>query len=309
MLLFFIGITAFIICGWGIYGWGRSIWIKKMVNTMIVNTGVIKDSIQVEAVVFYEEELIFSNHFGVLQLDVKEGQRVRKDEAMGRIVNPGLSSPRKENILLVPQTGVVSFVIDGMEGIFTPEKWGNLDFCQLNLPEKINMLDYNHHWVDKDVPVARIINNLSNTFLGLDFKLNQLSDEQIEELSEEGNKFNVQISDNKEIVELSIVSVQKDAERIRVLGKLSNFREDLIYQRKIPVEVIVQHFSGLVVPREALVYQEGSPGLYVLYKGCVQWKAIEINEELHDKVIVEGLSEGAEVIINPQRVNHQTRIY
>ena len=297
--------TAFLI--WGAIGWGRSFLIKKSVKTTVVSTGLLQQTVPVDAIVLTAEELVIANVSGLFHPVAVEGQRIRKGEIIGKLVSSEMAMSRTETVVVAPCTGLVSFQLDGLEGFLTREKWEQLDLGQL-VESKGKHSVQQGNWIEAGKPLARIVDNLANTNLGLELLVQDLPLELKDDQIKAGDTLRLKLPDVEEN-KVKVVSVQRDASRIRIIVELPKFREDMLYHRQVPVELITQCWTGFVLPREVLVFQQEGPGVYILRKGWTRWKSVEVVGELNNEVVLTGLNEGEIVVLNPSLVREGLRLH
>ena len=293
---------------WGGVRWSRSLLITKLAQTTVVNTGVLQATLPVEAMVLCNEALITSSIGGVFYPGVNEGQRVRKGEILGKMSSSVVTLPRTESYIVSPYTGLVCYHLDGWEGLLTEEKYFSFDW------ERLDQLDtgtrtHTGKWVEPGVTLARVVNNLTNTTLGIEVLTSELSPDQINEALKVGKVLSIRLSNAPEAVKLKIKAIQKDAERIRIIAEFADFREDLLHQRKVSGDLILQSWTGFVIPHQFLVYREEVPGLFILRKGWIEWKPVEVVGAMEKQMVVKGLKEGEVIVTNPRLVEEGIRLY
>ena len=105
--------------------------------------------------------------------------------------------------------------------------------------------------------MARIVDNLANTNLGLELLVQDLPLELKDDQIKAGDTLRLKLLDVEEN-KVKVVSVQRDASRIRIIVELPKFRDDMLYHRQVPVELITQCWTGLF-SWEVLVFQQEGP--------------------------------------------------
>jgi putative membrane fusion protein len=279
-----------------------------MAETVTVNSGMLLNAADTEALILIgSENVITADIAGIFMPAVEEGQRVRKGEVIGGLISSAISAVDQGRPLLAQSTGLVCFHIDGNEGLMTRDNWEQLDLAQLPQKDPGQTVPLGN-WVDAGRPLAKILDNLSNPMLGLEFGKKTIADTPGLEAVEVGQTLRVKLLD-KEPQTVKVVSIQQDAEKIRMAVQLDGFREDLIHLRRTPATLIVNQWKGFIVPREALVMREGVPGLYLLRKGWTRWKSVELVGETETQIVVKGLEEGDIVVTNPGLVKEGVRLH
>ena len=306
ILILVLGVALLLL--WGLFRWGKATVIRNMAETVTVNSGMLLNTADTEALVLIgSESLITANAAGIFIPAVKEGQRVRKGEIIGRLTSSAVSAVDRREPLLALSTGLVCFHIDGNEGLMTRDSWEQLDLAQL--PQKIlGQTVPSGNWVEAGRPLAKILDNLSNPMLGLEFSKKTVTDTPGLEAVEAGQTLRIKLLD-KDPQTVKVVSVQQDAEKIKMAVQLDGFREDLIHLRRTPATLIVNQWKGFIVPREALVIREDVPGLYLLRKGWTRWNSVELVGETKTQIVVKGLEEGDVVVTNPGLIKEGVRLY
>ncbi len=144
-----------------------------------------------------------------------------------------------------PVSGIVSYKIDGLENILTTN-----DFTTLN-KEKLEKLNLK---TGKIVPSSEDSGKIIDNF-GCYIATILKSKEAVE--SKVGNKIKIRLPDNEEIeTTISYKNEEKDGSVLLVL-KLDKLTQDLVNYRKIIFDIIWWNDSGLKVPNQAIVEDNG----------------------------------------------------
>lgn len=144
-----------------------------------------------------------------------------------------------------PMSGIVSYRVDGLEDVITPENFGTLNKEVLeNLDLKTGQITATSE------EKGKIINNF-NCYIGV-----IMSSERAKQ-AEEGDKVSIRLSDKKEIDATIEYINKKDENNIVVVLEVNKVEEELLNYRKISFDFIWWSDSGLKVPNRAIVEQSG----------------------------------------------------
>lgn len=141
-------------------------------------------------------------------------------------------------------TGVISYRIDGLEEILTPNNFENLSEKSL---KNLNLIT-GQKVVESDNQV-KIINNFE-CYIAIYTK-----SEEAKKIEKE-DKINIRVSNLEE--QIAEVVYVKDDDDIRIIVlKINAGVENLINYRKVSVDVIWWEKEGLKAPKSAIIYENG----------------------------------------------------
>ncbi|OWZ84142.1 HlyD family efflux transporter periplasmic adaptor subunit [Natranaerobius trueperi] len=214
------------------------------------------------------------------------------DSNYQELVNPDieLGNTDESTKINAPKPGIISFFIDGLE-----EK---LDKESIT-PEKINQYkgQYEEYLQDYEVAVARaplfkmvdnhrweamvIVNSSKLSYFDegksvpTEFHFNQ------------GDTLTGKVLDVKEHDDYGIVNLEFRREI-----------EDFWETRFTEVNLVKNTRTGFKIPESALTEKDGQTGVYLIKRGIVRFKSIEIIDELKadDYVLADGLDEGSLIV-------------
>lgn len=143
--------------------------------------------------------------------------------------------------IVAPESGIVSYRVDGLENILIPEDIENLTPKVLkNINIRTGQL------VSSNKESGKIIDNFECYIASI------MNSELVEENAEEDKKVTLRLSSQEEIPATIYKIIEKDNEKI-VVFKINNFVEKLINYRKISFDVIWWSDEGLKVPNSAII--------------------------------------------------------
>lgn len=140
-----------------------------------------------------------------------------------------------------PESGVLSYRIDNLEGVLTTDDFGKLS------EEMLNNLDIKTgQLVETSTESAKIVNNFECYIASV------MDSEEAKE-AEVGDEVKLQLLNSEEIpAEIAYISSEPNDSRI-IVFKITNGVEDLIGYRKITFDVIWWSATGLKVPNSSVV--------------------------------------------------------
>lgn len=165
-----------------------------------------------------------------------------------------------------PISGVVSYKVDGLEETLTPENFGALSKEYLeNLDLKTGKM------VATNEECGKVINNF-------ECYIATVSNSEEAKQAEVEDKVKVRLSNNEEVT-AEITNIIKEDDDIVLILKLAKQVEELINYRKISFELIWWSSTGLKVPNQAIVEQDGLN--YVVRNRAGYLKKILVNVTKH----------------------------
>ena len=140
-----------------------------------------------------------------------------------------------------PESGVLSYRIDNLEGVLTTDDFGKLS------EEMLNNLDIKTgQLVETSTESAKIVNNF-------ECYIASVMDSAEAKEAEVGDEVKLQLLNSEEIpAEIAYISSEPNDSRI-IVFKITNGVEDLIGYRKITFDVIWWSATGLKVPNSSVV--------------------------------------------------------
>lgn len=144
--------------------------------------------------------------------------------------------------ITAPESGMVSYKVDGLEKVLTPNDFSTLnkDFLEgLNL--KTGQV------IATNSESGKIVNNY------ICYIATILPQEKVHDIKQD-SKVTIRLSSSKE-VEAKVVFYQEQGENVLAVFQISQAVEELINYRKISFDIIYWSFSGLKVPNSAIIQE------------------------------------------------------
>ena len=277
-----------------------------MIKTTIIGKKTVENVVTPYGMVTYDSYTIASPLSGQGSPIIEEGVRVRKNEAVFRVtaVEGSAMQGETEKIMYAPLAGLVSYHVDGYEDIKTLEEARGLDLKAIYKAQEDKVWD---SVAAAGTNYAKIINSFDDIFIYLDCESNSYTQTFEPDLKIRIRFPEINYSTICRIVEAKPVFAD-DAEHIWVKADLGTADQAVFGQRVWQVELPYDVARVIEIDKEAVVYQNGQPGVYVLEKGFAYWKAINITEERENTYIVEDMAEGTEIVTTPKLVGEGERV-
>lgn len=207
------------------------------------------------------------------------------------------SAKSSASALAAPTSGYFSSAMDGFEQQLTPEL---LDGCTLQDYERISELTPSL----PENALCKLIT--SNTWYYL-----TVAETSAMEGYKVGSHLDVRFSydiDEALSMQISYLGPDEGGKCVLVL-KCDTYVSSTIMQRKQSAQIIFNSYAGLRVPKSALYFNDGKPGVYVLEGARAAWKSVELirdNGETYlvklDKSDTNNLWPGDEIIITDEKL-------
>lgn len=167
--------------------------------------------------------------------------------------------------------GVISYRVDGLEDKLTPEKFNEITERYLN---------------DLDLRTGKIVTTSDECGKIIDnFKcyMAVTMNSKNSKTAQVGNSVELRVND--EIYKAKIIQINEESGKRTIIFQMNSMTEDLINHRKVVVDVIWWNGSGLKVPKQALIQENGL--YYVIRnKAGVQTKLLVKVERQTDKFAI-----------------------
>ncbi|MDW7675902.1 MAG: HlyD family efflux transporter periplasmic adaptor subunit, partial [Bacillota bacterium] len=197
-------------------------------------------------------------------------------------------------VIKAPVAGLVSYQIDGLEKILTINNYDQLDWSKLPNQERDLVPSLANHF-DRGQPVAKIINNLVPMKLYI-----TLPEPDIDISIGDALKFKIG-DESLELIQGKVIAVEGNLNSRGVLLTLDSFVEEFLNVRQLDLELVLEHYSGLIVEKEALLYENNEPGLMIANRdNTYKWQPVEIIGQIDNKVAISGLAKNTKYISNPR---------
>lgn len=190
-------------------------------------------------------------------------------------------SKDNSSVYTAEKSGIMSKSIDGYESKLTIDKLDSYKPKDVEIKEvKVKTIKDNQG-VDKGSPIFKILED-QEWFIMAYIKDNNLGDKKV------GDAVSLSIDSEEEKIEGNIYKLEKNNKDTFLIIKLDKYLHELYKKRSINLNITKDTFTGLEVPKEAIVDKDGKLGVYIKdISGVVKFREVRIVKNIKDKSIVE----------------------
>ncbi|MBT9173726.1 MAG: hypothetical protein DDT21_02131 [Syntrophomonadaceae bacterium] len=281
-----------------LYSLTHNLIASRFVQVTLAGEGVVQNNITVSGVFVRDEQMVAAPVTGRLTWLVKEGTRLSAGTPVAE-----LASGEQVVTVSAPGAGVVALWLDGLEGALQPQEFIEIDLAGLLQQPPSKQQFGNGELVKQDSMLFKIVDNYRCLFLFAlpyaEYRTTGLADSQMLNFTfESGQK-----------MAGSLVSYHKDKKgKVTVVAELAPDISARLPGRFASAELLGSETKGITVPASALVQKEGGSGIYTLVEATVRFRSVEVKAAGKEKAVVDGLSEGTTVIVNPWLVREGQRL-
>ncbi|RKD34327.1 hypothetical protein BET03_00400 [Thermohalobacter berrensis] len=179
------------------------------------------------------------------------------------------------------RTGILSYTIDGLEAIYSVKNISKFTANDYKIIErKIKNLKSQTR-VNIGNPIYKIINNYEWYIL---VKLK--NNESIDTLKE-GKDVYIEVLKYNERIKAKVTRIIKDKQETLIFFKLNSHLYKFYNERYVDVNIIIDEYEGLKIPKSAIVKRNGIKGVYTRnISDIVKFRPIEIIGESGEYAVV-----------------------
>ncbi|MCQ2552464.1 MAG: hypothetical protein MJ148_03845 [Clostridia bacterium] len=245
----------------------------SLTQTYIVEYGEVTTTDDTDCIVVRDEQVFYAEKTGSVTYYSEETEKTRKGFVVADIYAGNKYS------MACPNTGYVSYYLDGYENYFTPDNIGTLE-----IDEYVNAeLDEPYNSVRTDVSAGEAIYKLitSNTW----YLLLVVPEDRLPEYTI-GSSVTIDVAENKSI-KASVDRFLGDGATRIVVCSTKDYYEDFAKIRKANVHVITRKQEGYFVPATAIEQKDDIQGVYVLgVDGEYVFKKVDVLDASGDLVLI-----------------------
>lgn len=190
---------------------------------------------------------------------------------------------------------LVSFSFDGYEYFLSPSNFELI--TAEDLQEVADRMFKLQDGMDISIgqPIVRVVNRFKMYVAFVVQRESLDAFNEGEAVSLRFNKFGTQT--HNATVTRVLTPIRSDA--AVVVCELAGYIDELTNVRITPMEIILQGHSGIILPETAVVQIRGRDHVYVVSEGAHVAVPVTVKGRIGHRVAVDGVMEGARVIINP----------
>ena len=197
-----------------------------------------------------------------------------------------------------PMSGVVSYKIDGLEEILTPD-----DFSKYNRTFFENLNLKSGQTIATNTECGKVVNNYE-CYIATILKKDQLNN------IEEDDNLELRLSNGDEIVSSVEHIIEQEDDDVLVVFKITKDVEKLISNRKISFDIIFWQYSGYKVPNTAIIKENDLAYVIRNRAGYLNRVLVKIEKENENYSIIDNYTsaELKEMGYNSSELNVSTKI-
>ncbi len=288
--------------------WAIDMFGSYFVRAVLAEQSDLEELTEAKFIIAREETVVFAPTDGTFVKNYTEGERVAKGARIGYLLKTSNndSGVTSKTALYSPEAGIISYKIDGFEEKIAAKEWtdpmiiGALNVEELSLKpdpaeSQISLI------ADQGQGLYKIIDNLAPEFLLTSCP--EISSERLEI----GDMIKIYTGTPQEAYVGSIKELLYQNNQITLLIKL---RDKLVNQteRSFSGKLVLKSYQGFVSTEDIIVEKDGKRGVYLLYRGTVNWREVEIAGRVNDRIAILGIGANEWVITTPNMVREGKRV-
>ncbi len=167
-----------------------------------------------------------------------------------------LESRLRDSVIEVfsPESGIISYNIDGTEEILTPNNMTNLTYNNIN-SLNINPTNLKLDKVIYDQPLFKVVDNTS-------WYLTAIADLTNAKNFKSGQKVQIDILDTR--INGKVIDILLNDNKALIIIKTTEHNIKFYTERKLELNIINQQYSGLLINKDCIIEKEERLGVYTL---------------------------------------------
>lgn len=322
-------------------GWAWQAASRSSVHTLQTFESTVDVSFSVPGTITYAEKVLLAPYSGYIYYEATEGERVPLDKTLARVTAAPLEKgdktsaektetgepvqrfkewflgdkeeedaasslplTEKETDVVAPCPGVVSLRLDGLEEFGPQGKFPYFSEEELQAkvcePKVLNSGEKVHRFE----PLCKIIDNYYWYYsVILPPELGRL----IAEKTEVKLYFSFAPTTPIWGRKVEMTENEKDGS-LKITWCIGRELPDVFNQRLCEAEIVYKDLQGVLVPKSALQEIDGRPGVYILEKGTIVFRDVDILLEREHDVLIKNLEDQQRVVAQPAEVKEGQRL-
>jgi putative membrane fusion protein len=266
-----------------------NLFIHTTKNTVITEYGKLTKAFRAKGLFVREEDVRIAPMSGYLKLNVAEGEKVNNSTLVAKVKNTN-----KIYDLCSRDSGLVSYNIDGLESVLSPDELDQLTY------QRFQQLKYKRHRVhngeklNSGRPVFKIVDNF------LLYLVVPISKSKTE-IFKTGLEVNFELINFAEKIFSARVDriIESQPKNLLIL-RVKRFLPLFLKLRKVDVNLIRSSYNGIVIPNSALVKREDKVGVIIQNQNKTSFKEVKVLSNNAEKAIVRGIDLGIKILEEPE---------
>jgi len=199
--------------------------------------------------------------------------------------------------------GIVSFKFGGCEKEFSTSRLNDVSARSVFMAKPSPMAVENGSEAKAGDPIFRII-QADEWYIAAAFPSNKAP-----ELGGSGIRIRLaETGDKSYNVRIARLDTGPPGGHALMVLQAESLPDDLLALRKTRATIVTKSTQGIIAPKAALTTRGGKTGVFVVYKTMAQFKPVQLKDQDGDKVVIEGIFPGTEVVTNPWLVKEGRRV-
>lgn len=265
------------------------------VKTVPAVYGELRDERTLSALVVRRETVVKAPQSGNFVLLATEESRVRSNEPIGLIQGDG-----GQAVIVAPRPGVVRFHWDGWD---VPElqmlwQWSSAEWRQrIDSSGRTAMLAaVPGGFVERGEPLMRLVDSHGLLLYvdmpaGAGWRAQQTVTFTMPDVAAEPLRATV-VQTGRTSGSDTAVALLELERYIPVLDAI----------RHVDIHIVLSSYAGVVVPMDALVWNDGTAGVLTRRGSTLEFVPVQIVRQTEDRVVLRGPTGGAQIVVNPSRI-------
>lgn len=279
-------VCVLVLIGWAAWTWVWPLGVRFLVRTDTITSGSLYSHTALSGFLVRDETVVYAPASGVFVRHLKEGDRVGRDGAVGRLVGTDATQEVR-----APRGGVVCYRIDGHEQILLPGDGPGL----VEPPKGLSVAASGNAPVSRGEAVFKVVDNLGPVYVQFAVPDGLLP----RDMLARGAAWRLGWED--EVYPGWVTDLLPGAGGVTLRLRLERYPPEFMSLRRPDFRVITREFNGYIVPRAAIALRGGRPGVFIEYKGNARWVPVVIEGQIGRETLISGagLAPGVRFVTNP----------
>jgi len=240
--------------------------LARLARVALLQKGEVRATASLSGILVADQQVLVAPAAGRITWLVPDGQRVRVDMTVARIVTPG----GRAYDVNAPAAGLLAHTADGLETVLRPA-----NLSAMNMPDGAGkpVTVAEGSAVTAGQALGRVTDNLDPVYLYVDAASPMPSTAKTWTLVWQGGDLRATVAGHR---------------GAGVFLRLDTYPDQLLAGRRVDFAVVTRVLSGYLVPETALVSRGGHQGIYLVESGQARWEPVRVAGELQGMAALTG---------------------
>lgn len=273
----------------------------RMVGKMEVASTVTDINFVTYAFVDPIEDVIVPDVSGRARPSLRAGERTAKNERVLEVDyerSDNGADQESQKYFYAPIAGLISYDLDGYERLEDPQELIKVDMKSLYEDELSRKKADPARRTQANTPYAKVVDNLASARLVFPYY-----PDRNDIFQEVGDVFRMRFPDFDATTVAQVEDILSiNAEKSLAVVRLGPMSDEFLQTRFVKCEPYRVEAALIPLAKDAIVYREETPGIYILTSRVVTWTPASIEDEDQEFVYIKPPLEGTIIITTPKRV-------